>query len=40
VLPLCGETKQQDLDKLTIKPEFVVDMVSDIDFDSFFKGEI
>jgi ribonucleotide monophosphatase NagD (HAD superfamily) len=40
VLPLCGETKQQDLDKLTDKPEFVVDMVSDIDFESFFKGEI
>ena len=40
VLPLCGETKQQDLDKLTVKPEFVVDMVSDIDFESFFKGEI
>ena len=40
VLPLCGETKQQDLDKLAVKPEFVVDMVSDIDFDSFFKGEI
>jgi hypothetical protein len=28
------------LDKLVDKPEFVVDMVSDIDFESFFKGEI
>ena len=40
VLPLCGETKLHDLDNLIDKPEFVVDMVSDIDFDSFFRGEI
>ncbi|MCF0214931.1 MAG: HAD hydrolase-like protein [Fibrobacteraceae bacterium] len=37
-LPLCGETKHSDLDKLEVKPECVVEMVSDIDFDSFFKG--
>lgn len=40
VLPLCGETKRSDLDSLAVKPEFIVDGVNEIDFDSFFKGMI
>lgn len=40
VLPLCGETKREDLEKLDVKPEYVVDMVSDIDFEGFFEGRL
>ena len=40
VLPLCGETKLSDLDSLEIRPEFVVENVSEIDFDAFFEGRI
>ena len=38
VLPLCGETKRSDLEKLDVKPEYVVENVSEIDFDAFFDG--
>ena len=40
VLPLCGETKLEDVKKLETKPEFIVESVKDIDFDSFFAGKI
>jgi HAD superfamily hydrolase (TIGR01450 family) len=40
VLPLCGETKREDVEKLETKPEFIVESVKDIDFDSFFAGKI
>lgn len=40
VLPLCGETKRADVEKLDVKPEFIVENVSEIDFESFFKGEM
>lgn len=40
VLTLCGETKRYDLENLKEAPEFVVDMVSDIDFEAFFEGKI
>ena len=38
MLPLCGETKREDVEKLDVKPELVVEMVSDIDFGKFFDG--
>lgn len=38
VLPLCGETKQSDVDALDVKPEYIVENVSEIDFDGFFNG--
>ena len=38
VLPLCGETKREDVEKLETKPEFIVESVRDIDFDAFFEG--
>jgi ribonucleotide monophosphatase NagD (HAD superfamily) len=37
VLPLCGETKREDVDKLDVKPECIVEYVRDIDFDAFLK---
>ena len=37
VLPLCGETKREDVEKLETKPEFIVESVRDIDFDAFLK---
>lgn len=40
VLPLCGETKQKDVDFLTTKPEYVVESVQDIDFEGFFEGRL
>ena len=40
VLPLCGETKREDVEKLDVKPELVVESVSDIDFDAFFRGDV
>lgn len=40
VLPLCGETKREDLENLVVKPDFVVENVCEIDFESFFKGII
>ena len=39
VLPLCGETKHEDVEKLDVKPEYVVESVRDIDFESFLNGE-
>jgi len=36
-LVLCGETKREDLKKLTRQPEIVVEMVRDIDFDSLLQ---
>ena len=39
VLPLCGESKMSDVEKLDVKPEFVVNNVSEIDFNSFFEGK-
>ena len=39
VLPLCGETKREDVEKLDVKPEYVVESVRDIDFESFLNGE-
>lgn len=38
VLPLCGETKMADVECLDEKPEIIVNDVSEIDFESFFKG--
>jgi hypothetical protein len=38
VLPLCGETKREDVEKLETKPEFIVESVRDIDFDAFLDG--
>lgn len=40
VLPLCGETKRADVEKLSVRPEFIVENVSEIDFDGFFQGKI
>ena len=40
VLPLCGETKRSDVEKLDVKPEYVVESVKDIDFEGFFEGRI
>ena len=40
VLPLCGETSRTDLVALDSQPEYVVDMVSDIDFEGFFEGRL
>ena len=40
VLPLCGETKQKDVDSLAAKPEYVVESVQDIDFEGFFEGRL
>lgn len=40
VLPLCGETKMADLDKLDVKPEHIAELVRDIDFDGFIEGRI
>ena len=40
VLPLCGETKAADVEKLDQKPEYVVESVKDIDFDGFFEGRL
>lgn len=37
-LPLCGETKEKDLKGLSVLPEFIVDQVSDINFDSLIEG--
>jgi hypothetical protein len=40
VLPLCGETKRSDVEKLDVKPEYVVESVKDIDFEGFFEGRL
>ena len=40
VLPLCGETKRSDVEKLDVKPEYMVESVKDIDFEGFFEGRL
>jgi ribonucleotide monophosphatase NagD (HAD superfamily) len=39
VLPLCGESKMPDVEKLDVKPEFIVNNVSEIEFNAFFEGK-
>lgn len=37
-LPLCGETKESDLQNLSVLPEIIVNQVSEIDFDSLLEN--
>ena len=39
VLPLCGESKMADVEHLDVKPEFIVNNVSEIDFNAFLEGK-
>jgi len=39
VLPLCGESKMADVEKLDVKPEYIVNNVSEIDFNAFLEGK-